>query len=364
MLGDKAVLQLNVVYRQFIEHFNAHHALIGDSSTFEVSLGEDLLAGDPKGVDELCANNSFARREVTEEDRGVVPDVMELPLSAFEAFRSVVINRVRDNHRNAHGEFMGCDWDTVRDRIIQYGMADFTQSISALGSDGEPFLFSPEDRALLYAFANQRMHALSQIWLLYNQTECIANLSQGHDELCVLDIGCGPGTGLIALHSAMERGVIRQRNIRYIGVDPSRAMLQLADELQRSIRSVGITSEFIEKLDDASMLLDSRGPVLVLMSYLFANLDEQQAVEYAEYIRYFANRSHARVLGIIQNSIRDDRNISLGNFRRRLMQMDSSWVFSGESLSRVRYRSNLSVDRISEQQVRWSTFFNFSNGSL
>ena len=97
-------------------------------------------------------------------------------------------------------------------QAIGWGQANFDEPLRTL---------SPEDRVMLYAYWNQKRH-LEELSEAFRQmfTTGVPN------HLIVIDLGCGPFTGGLAL--AGQLGA--DNRFDYIGVDRSRAMRHLGEQ--------------------------------------------------------------------------------------------------------------------------------------
>ena len=143
----------------------------------------------------------------TKEGRAVVKTVT-LPDWLDELRRLEVTDRVRDDPRSTGGTLLGMDMETAF-AAISGGQADFDAAVGDLSSD---------DLALLYAYLNQKGH-------LEELVEAFGQLLDGTrpDNPIVVDVGCGPFTGGLALADALGDDPC----FDYIGVDQAASMRQL-----------------------------------------------------------------------------------------------------------------------------------------
>ena len=109
---------------------------------------------------------------------------VELPQWLQELPTSEVVRPVLDDPRSVHGSSLGLSSQEALD-VIEWGQAPFDEPLGDL---------SPEDRVLLYAYFNQKGH-------LEELTDAFRKIFANKvlKDLIVVDLGCGPGTGGLAL---------------------------------------------------------------------------------------------------------------------------------------------------------------------
>ena len=133
---------------------------------------------------------------------------VELPEWIDALRRAEVIDRVKDDPRSASDGLLGVGRDGAL-AAIKGGQASFDEPWGVL---------SPADRVLLYAFFNQKGH-LEELTEAFRMI--FANTTP--EDPIVVDLGCGPATGGLALAGALDTAVFD-----YIGVDSSKAMREFA----------------------------------------------------------------------------------------------------------------------------------------
>ena len=136
-----------------------------------------------------------------------------LPQSLRDIRRAEIVERVQRDPRT-HGNLpLGVDPGAAME-AIGWGQADFDEPVGAL---------SAEDRVLLYAYWNQRRH-LEELTEAFRQ---LFGTNRPAEPLIVVDLGCGPFTGGLALAGQLGH----QEWFDYIGVDRSRTMRELGEQL-------------------------------------------------------------------------------------------------------------------------------------
>ena len=101
-----------------------------------------------------------------------------------------------------------------RKTILDQGRANFNEPFEDL---------SPEDKVLIYCIYYMPMHLFSSYHIFTNYLQPINN------KVVLVDFGCGPLTSGIAFWAAFAG----QRDITYLGIDSSEAMVYKAQEINR-----------------------------------------------------------------------------------------------------------------------------------
>ena len=178
---------------------------------------------------------------------------VELPQWLQDMRRVEVVGRVGDDPRSRQGTFFGLTKDEAMN-CVGRGQAQFDEPWGEM---------SPADRALLYAYFNQKGH-------LEELTEAFRLIfaNQMPNNPIVIDLGCGPATGGLAL-----AGVLDPPNFDYIGVDQSVAMRGLGEQLAASApRLSAMRRCWASDLESVSWnRAPGWRPVLVIVSYLLAS---------------------------------------------------------------------------------------------
>ena len=139
---------------------------------------------------------------------------VELPQWLQDLRRSEIVERVRGDPRSTGGTYLGVSRDVAAREVVGGGQADFDQPWNGL---------SAADRVLLYAYFNQLGH-LEELAEAFRML--FANGRRPENPI-VVDLGCGPFTGGLAIAAALGR----EHRLDYIGVDRSRAMRELGERL-------------------------------------------------------------------------------------------------------------------------------------
>ena len=232
---------------------------------------------------------------------------VELPQWLKDLRRSEITDRVRNDPRSTGNTLLGVDFEVARRQVVGGGQADFDRPWNGLSAD---------DRALLYAFANQLGHLEE---LVEASRMLLADASLLRDPIAV-DLGCGPFTGGLALAATLDR----RYRLDYIGVDRSRAMRELgeklasaADEFDRTPRIDRHWSPDIPSVAWSSA--PGWRPVFVIVSYLLASptLDAGELIGELEGLLAKVGRGPVTVL--YTNSPRPEPNRSYPIFRTALL---------------------------------------------
>ncbi|MYF68502.1 MAG: hypothetical protein F4181_00305 [Proteobacteria bacterium] len=237
--------------------------------------------------------------------RRIVLDAVELP-EWLEMLRRVeVTDRVRNDPRSQGDTLFGLDMDQAF-AAIGGGQADFNTQCGDL---------SPDDLALLYAYQNQKGH-LEELVSAFGQLLAGA----GPVNPIVVDIGCGPFTGGLALAATLGD----DSRFDYIGVDRADSMRQLGARLASSDFVPGsVTTHWTPDFD--SLQWQQRPgwrDVIVVVSYLFASptLDAEALFEDLE--RLLSRLGRGAVTLLYTNSVREEHNRQFPGFRRRLEEAE------------------------------------------
>ena len=223
-----------------------------------------------------------------------------LPQWLQELRRAQITEQLRNDPRSGEGLFLGVDRDAAM-KAIGWGQADFDESWGALSS---------ADRVLLYAFFNQLGH-------LEELTEAFRMLFAGSHpkEPIVVDLGCGPFTGGLAIASALGADA----RFDYIGVDQSYAMRRFGEQLaSAATRLDGMPSHVRHWSPSIASVTWNAAPgwrdVIVIMSYLFASPTLDVATLVTELENLLLRLGGGRVTVLYTNSARQDANLSFPEF--------------------------------------------------
>ncbi len=215
---------------------------------------------------------------------------VELPQWLQDVRQVEIVDRVQNDPRSRHGTFFGLTRAEAMD-CIEWGQARFD----------EPWRdMSPADRALLYAFFNQKGH-LEELTAAFRMV--FAN--QTPDAPIVIDLGCGPATGGLAL-----AGVLDTPDFDYIGVDQSVAMRDLGEQLAASASRLGTMRRcWAGDLESVNWnKAPGWRPVLVIVSYLLASRTLKPAALVGHLDALLAKLGNGRVAMLYTNSPRPSAN--------------------------------------------------------
>lgn len=264
---------------------------------------------------------------------------MSLP-KWLQILRQSEIVSVVHSHPDTEGDYLlGVHKNEVFNEVIGGGQADFDA----------PYLhLSGGDRALLYAHFNQLGH-------LEELREAFTQLFKGAtpaDPMIVLDLGCGPFTGGLALASVLGDDV----PFSYIGLDRSAGMRELGERLAVAAEQTGALNcqdrHWAE--DIASIQWQAPPgwrPILVIASYLLASSTLDVEVLVKDVDELCARFGRGPVTVLYTNSPRGEANRSFGAFRAALENASFSVV--ADDLG------SITIDRregLKERKVRYALF--------
>lgn len=265
---------------------------------------------------------------------------VELPVWLQQLRRTEVVERVREDSRSAaHPEtFLGLRRDAAW-QVVGGGQADFDQPWGDL---------TPGDRVLLYAYFLQKGH-LEELTAAFQMMFGQPSFEQ---KPIVVDLGCGPFTGGLALSGALGGGV----SFDYIGIDRSEAMHRLGEHLASKAEAFNDASS-VSRLWSAGLecvpWCESPGwrPVVVILSYLLASptFDVREGVGVLNGLLTRIGRGPVTVL--YTNSVREEPNQDFPVLRDALEGVH----FTLE----VDDRGTVEVDRwdgVRERELRYALF--------
>ena len=232
---------------------------------------------------------------------------IELPQWLQRLRRSEIVDRVLYDPRSTGSTPLGVDREVVVREVIGGGQAEFDQPWNDLSAD---------DRVLLYAYFNQ----LGHLEELAEAFRMLFSDASGPDNPIVVDLGCGPFTGGLAIAT----GLGHESRFDYIGVDRSRAMRELGEKLASAAAELDRTPRIDRHWspDISSVTWDSAPgwrPVFVIVSYLLASptLDVGELVRELE--RLLTKLGRGPVTVLYTNSPRPEPNRGYPSFRTALL---------------------------------------------
>jgi SAM-dependent methyltransferase len=231
-----------------------------------------------------------------------------VPLPAWlDALRQTeVIAAVRSLPETGGNHFRGLHKDEVVNLVIGGGQADFDLPYKHL---------TARDRALLYAYFNQLGH-LEELHEAFTQ---LFGTGRPDQPLIVVDVGCGPFTGGLALAAVLGPEI----PFSYIGVDRSLAMRELGEHFASAAERVGAFNCAGRKwVQDVNAIdwTNAPGwrPVLVIASYLLASPTLNAEALVAELDLLYTRFGRGSVTILYTNSPNSTPNRSFAAFRAAL----------------------------------------------
>lgn len=244
--------------------------------------------------------------------------------------RAEVVRRVWDDSRSVDDTKLGVPWSEVQN-AIDWGQADFDSPHGDL---------SPDDLVLLYAYGNQRGH-LEELMAAFRHVF----RTDGPANPIVVDIGCGPFTGGLALAATLRP----ESSFDYIGVDRAAAMRRFGDRLAIAARTCDDAPQFraVWAADLSSVPWNDPPrwrPVIVIVSYLFASPTLDVGVMGNQLEDLFQKFGCGEVTVLYTNSAKPRLNLPLQEFCSRLEIAG----FQSES----DYNATIEVERSAEWKPR------------
>ena len=219
---------------------------------------------------------------------------VSLPVWLHSLRNSEIVDRVLNDPRSTDETILGVSFDEARNEVVGGGQADFDQPWKHLTGD---------DRALLYAYCIQLRHLEELVAAFQMHFNGIIPDS----EPIVVDLGCGPFTGGLAIASTLGD----EPRFDYIGVDRSLSMLKLAKLLASAAKNLSGVKR-IWTNDVATVEWNTPPgwrPVFIIVSYLLASptLDASALMgELEGLLKKFGNGSvtilYTNAIGTVANS--------------------------------------------------------------
>jgi hypothetical protein len=264
---------------------------------------------------------------------------LSLPDWLHSLRRRMIVNVVSSSPGTKGDYVLGIPKNEAFGQVIGGGQADFDT----------PYLhLSAGDRALLYAYFIQLGH-------LEELIEAFTQLFKGGplpDPLIVLDVGCGPFTGGLALAAVLGNGV----PFSYIGLDRSSAMRELGERLADAAEQAGVLNCADRQwVEDFSAIVWQRAPgwrpILVIVSYLLASptLDAELLVGNVDALCARLGRGQVTVL--YTNSPNPGPNRSFGAFRTALE--NAGFFISADDQGSITIGR---LGRLRERKLRYALF--------
>ena len=244
--------------------------------------------------------------------------IVELPQWLEDLRHAEVVRRVGDDPRSVGESFLGVSFDIARIEVVEGGQASFDEPWGDL---------TPDDRVLLYAYCNQKGH-------LEELTAAFRTLFANNpvDKPIVLDLGCGPCTGGLAIASELGD----QPRFDYIGVDRSSAMRKLGKQLAGAATQMSdVRCQWARDISSVSwQQRPGWRPVIVIVSYLLASptLDATELIGQLDCL--LANFGRGPVTVLFTNSPQAHANRSFPKFSEALL--DAGFRLCADDTGRIR----------------------------
>lgn len=171
-----------------------------------------------------------------------------------------IVKSIQSDERSVAGSLLGHTMNWAYTYGIGGGQANFDEAIDNL---------FPRDRAMLYAYLNQKAH-VDELIHAFDKFAKPLDVARG---ATIVDIGCGPFTAGLALANVLGNGV----SFRYFGVDHAASMRTLGSELATEVRKLGEFNaatriSFHENLDAIDFGVQRSNELTVfVLSYLLAS---------------------------------------------------------------------------------------------
>ena len=254
-----------------------------------------------------------------------------LPPFLQDLRRSEIVERVRRDSRTRDDLMLGVDHQTAME-AIDWGQADFDEPVGAL---------SPEDRVLLYAYWNQLGH-LEELSEAFRQ---LFGTNRPSEPLITIDLGSGPFTGGLALAGQLSS----HERVDYIGVDRSKTMRRLGEQLATALESTHETPQVDRHWasDLHSVAWDDPlgwRPVIVIVSFLLASPSLEVETLLADLEHLLSRLSRGETSVLYTNSPKAGPNRRYPVFREgltdrgfRLVAEDTGSVRTNRRVRELRY---------------------------
>lgn len=210
---------------------------------------------------------------------------------------------VQQHPLTAGEKILGVLHSRVFSEVIGGGQADFC---TGWHDPNDPSItLSSDDRALLYGYFNFPGHLVE----MSRAMEMLTSEATRLEDPVVLDLGCGPGTGGLALANALGEDA----RFTYIGVDRAESMLALGESLAQGAGSLGymgkVERRWVRSIGDI-VWAPAPGwrPVIIVCSYLLASPTVEPQRLLAEVLMLVDRIGRGPVLVLYTNSQFDGPN--------------------------------------------------------
>jgi hypothetical protein len=244
-----------------------------------------------------------------------------LPQWLIDLRHEEVVDKVQNDPRSSGDLLLGVESARIFRDVIGGGQADFDDPWVGTSGSGKVML-SGADKVLLYAYFNQKGHLeelLEGFSMLLRDTTL--------DDLVVLDLGCGPFTGGLALAAVMGSA----RPFTYVGVDTSVEMHVLGERVAGAAAAAGNLTTIVRHWSTrlASVAWSKPAgwqPVLVIVSYLLASATIDCSSLVAELNAFLNRLGRGPVVLFYTNAVGTRANRHFSTFRSALEVVDFECV--------------------------------------
>lgn len=299
--GNPTILSNNLTYFRLIEFIRSKGGFINCNSA-------DFLLGKFKFEDEGT-------------DQAISESIYEPDSDFAKAINSLVIQPIKDHPKTEYPNLIyGNDSDFNRLNVIEFGRANFSGQEKIFG-------YTQEERVNLYCYYNMRKHYFSS-YAIFNSFKDYFNLSfiNSGNRISFFDFGCGPVTSGLAFNQQFR--AINNFHFNYIGIDTSKAMREKGKKfLDSGLFNRDTTYKLEESLTKISTdYLDSifslSNTVILNFSYLFGNLNKDDAERFAEKINAMIDKFPLnKYILIYQNSALEKRNRTYSIFKKLIPRL-------------------------------------------
>ena len=260
---------------------------------------------------------------------------IELPDWITDLRNCEVSSRLSGDPRSTGKTLLGVDSDTAFHDVLKGGQADF---------DAPHGIFTSEDRVLLYAHLLQKGH-LEELLAVFQKMRLSDNIP---DQPVVIDLGCGPFTGGLALAGAIGRDA----RFDYVGMDRSSTMQELGERLAVAASLDGVHRIWSSDLTSVQWTsAPGWRPVLVIVSYLLKS-PTLKVLDLVTKLTALLNKiGRGRVTVLYTNAIGTEANRNFPQFQDAL--------FAAGFKLRANDQGEILVRRgadVSERRLRYALF--------
>ena len=257
---------------------------------------------------------------------------VRLPCWLNQLRKTEITERVQKDLRSTGGTLLGVNSDRAFNEAIGGGQANFDVPWENL---------SPDDLALLYAYLNQKGH-LEELIAAFGQLFPRSEAAPQHP--IVVDIGCGPFTGGLALAATFGRDSC----FDYIGIDHADSMRRLGERLAHSNLIPGrVTTHWAASANALQWQDPTRWrDVIVIISYLFASPTLDAEAVFTDLESLLRRLSHGAVTLLYTNSTREEANHQYPGFRQRLQEAGFQAQVEDQGGITIRRRNELQMRKL------------------